>query len=85
MARLPYFLSLAMSAVVGGLNMGDKYSHLGDKKDHWRDTDVLLEGRGAHQVEDLFVSDWNGQGRLTPARASPEMGTSSSRRSASAT
>jgi len=45
------------SAVVGGLNAGNVYSHKGPKEGQkWRDTDVLLEGPAVADCERLFAS-----------------------------
>jgi cardiolipin synthase len=50
------------TAIAGGINVGDHYSHRGPADGHkWRDTDVLVEGRGARDSELLFAQVWNEQ------------------------
>ena len=47
-------------AVIGGLNIGDVYSHkAGETK--WRDTDVLLAGPAVDEGAKLFARLWNEQ------------------------
>lgn len=47
-------------AVIGGLNIGDVYSHkAGEVK--WRDTDVLLAGPAVDEGGKLFAQLWNQQ------------------------
>ena len=47
-------------AVIGGLNIGDVYSHKhGEKK--WRDTDILIEGPAVDDGASLFADLWNEQ------------------------
>lgn len=54
------------SAVVGGINQGDVYSHRGEGP-KWRDTDILLEGPAVNDCEQLFARI---AGRPAPAPAS---------------
>ena len=67
--------------VMGGLNVGNKYSHLyPDRGGHWRDTDVYVRGPVVNQAQMTFVDEWNKQkGRpemtyrpLTPQTAAGE-------------
>ncbi|MDD2806520.1 MAG: phosphatidylserine/phosphatidylglycerophosphate/cardiolipin synthase family protein [Elusimicrobiales bacterium] len=48
------------TAVTGGMNIGDKYSHLNPDSHHWRDTDVLFSGPAAADAERIFAATWNG-------------------------
>ena len=48
------------SAIAGGMNIGDHYSHMG-KSQKWRDQDVLVEGPAAAESERLFAREWNAQ------------------------
>ncbi|MFA5506859.1 MAG: phosphatidylserine/phosphatidylglycerophosphate/cardiolipin synthase family protein [Vulcanimicrobiota bacterium] len=67
-------------AVIGGINLGDVYSHkAGDVK--WRDTDVLLTGPAVDEGSKLFARLWNTQVQGTgksevnlPSAASPITG-----------
>ncbi len=55
------------TAIAGGLNVGDVYSHrAGAQK--WRDTDVKLQGSAVVDCERLFAAVWNTQkkGRNLP-------------------
>ncbi len=48
--------------VMGGLNVGNKYSHLyPDRGGHWRDTDVYVRGPVVNQAQMTFVDEWNEQ------------------------
>lgn len=50
-------------AVVGGINVGDVYSHrYGDVK--WRDTDILMSGPSVADGSRLFADLWNQQAEL---------------------
>ena len=45
---------------VGGINVSDKYINKpGDKKRYWRDTHLRIDGPGVHQLQYLFLCDWN--------------------------
>lgn len=46
-------------AIVGGMNFGDDYSHMGAKK--WRDTDLYYRGRVAAQTARFMAALWNAQ------------------------
>jgi len=49
-------------AVIGGMNVGNKYSHLyPDSGGHWRDTDVYVRGPAVNQAQMTFVDEWNKQ------------------------
>jgi len=60
-------------AITGGMNIGDKYSHLNPDAHKWRDTDVLFSGPAAGDAQRVFSDTWNGvaanQG-LTPMTTS---------------
>jgi len=48
--------------VMGGMNVGNKYSHLyPDSGGHWRDTDVYVRGPAVNQAQMTFVDEWNKQ------------------------
>lgn len=48
--------------VMGGLNVGNKYSHLyPDPGGHWRDTDAYVRGPVVNQAQMTFVNEWNEQ------------------------
>jgi len=48
--------------VMGGLNVGNKYSHLyPDPGGHWRDTDVYVRGPVVNQAQKTFVDEWKEQ------------------------
>lgn len=46
------------TAITGGMNFGDPYSHKGDGP-KWRDTDVLYTGQAAYDTAMIFVREWN--------------------------
>jgi len=46
-------------AITGGMNIGDKYSHLNPEAHHWRDTDVLFTGPAADDAARIFAAGWN--------------------------
>ncbi|MCM2303834.1 MAG: phosphatidylserine/phosphatidylglycerophosphate/cardiolipin synthase family protein [Elusimicrobia bacterium] len=47
-------------AIVGGMNFGDDYSHMGAGK-KWRDTDLYYRGRAAGQTARFMAALWNAQ------------------------
>ena len=52
------------TAVVGGVNLSTKYeSHPPDgaTAEHWRDTDIQIDGPVVAQLQRLFVDHWNAQ------------------------
>ncbi len=50
------------SMVLGGMNVGNKYSHLFPSDEgHWRDTDVYVRGPAVNQAQMTFVDEWNEQ------------------------
>ncbi len=74
------------SAVLGGMNFGDAYSHLPRSAEFeakatapagpgWRDTDVHVGGAAAVEAERVFARVWNGQiasrGLRTPPMPAP--------------
>ncbi len=49
------------SALVGGINLSDRYSNA-DPKDghlHWRDTHLRIDGEGVYHLQYSFLGDWN--------------------------
>lgn len=54
------------SAVVGGMNYGDEYSHKGNSG-KWRDTDVLYTGPAVTESVRVFAEMWNPRAKA-PAR-----------------
>ena len=47
-------------AITGGMNIGDKYSHLNPDAHKWRDTDVLFSGPAVAEASKIFAATWNG-------------------------
>ena len=48
--------------VMGGMNVGNLYSHLyPDKGGRWRDTDIYVKGPAINQAQMTFVDEWNEQ------------------------
>ena len=45
-------------AVVGGINIGNVYSHR-NTEEKWRDTDVLVQGPAVTDSERMFADVWN--------------------------
>lgn len=45
-------------AVTGGMNIGDKYSHLNPDAHKWRDTDVLFSGPAVAEASKIFTETW---------------------------
>lgn len=57
----------------GGLNIANKYLVGAPKLGRWRDTHLKIEGKAAHQLQAIFLADWNfvssqkiGGGQLYP-------------------
>lgn len=58
-----------VTAFVGGINISDKYINCFKKTENekpakrpfefWRDTHVKIEGPGVHQLQYIFLCDWN--------------------------
>lgn len=46
-------------AIAGGMNIGDKYSHMNPSAHKWRDTDVLFSGPAASDADNIFGYTWN--------------------------
>lgn len=58
--------------ITGGMNIGDKYSHMNPDAHKWRDTDVLAAGPAAAEAHKIFAATWNGVAagqNLTPMEA----------------
>lgn len=72
------FIVDGASAITGGMNFGNEYSHRGKivDKDKWRDTDMLIEGPAVAVAEKIFSRTWNRyfklQGKPSPAKMIPE-------------
>ena len=47
--------------IMGGLNIGDAYSHLNPEVLGWRDTDVYMNDGAALRAEEIFAQIWNEQ------------------------
>ena len=68
-------------AIIGGMNFGDDYSHLGVGK-KWRDTDLYYRGRVVAQTARFMAALWNSQvvsqrlphGLMNPDPAAPASG-----------
>ncbi|MBI2387253.1 MAG: phosphatidylserine/phosphatidylglycerophosphate/cardiolipin synthase family protein [Elusimicrobia bacterium] len=68
-------------AIVGGMNFGDDYSHMGAGK-KWRDTDLYYRGRVVGQTARFMAALWNAQvaaqglphGLMTPQAVRPASG-----------
>jgi cardiolipin synthase len=43
---------------IGGMNLGDEYNHQSEKFGFWRDTQVMLKGRGVIGLYNIFIKDW---------------------------
>lgn len=68
-------------AIIGGMNFGDDYSHLGAGK-KWRDTDLYYRGRVVGQTARFMAALWNAQvtaqglphGLMNPVAVRPASG-----------
>ncbi|MDD5301686.1 MAG: phosphatidylserine/phosphatidylglycerophosphate/cardiolipin synthase family protein [Elusimicrobia bacterium] len=68
-------------AIVGGMNFGDDYSHMGPGP-KWRDTDLYYRGRAVGQTARFMAALWNAQvaaqglphGLMTPMAVLPASG-----------
>lgn len=47
--------------IMGGINIGDDYSHMNPDVQGWRDTDLHMQGQVAITADQLFASIWNEQ------------------------
>jgi cardiolipin synthase A/B len=47
--------------IMGGLNVGDAYSHLNPEVSGWRDTDIFMEGDVVQKALMIFSKLWNEQ------------------------
>lgn len=43
---------------IGGLNIGNEYNHKSRRFGFWRDTHLLVEGRGVISLTNVFIKDW---------------------------
>lgn len=43
---------------LGGMNIGDEYMDLGEKKTHWRDTHLRITGSAVQVLQVKFINDW---------------------------
>jgi cardiolipin synthase len=55
-------------AIIGGVNLSSSYESVrfgrsasGKHPEHWRDTDLQIEGPAVAQIQDLFVQHWREQ------------------------
>ncbi|HBE89094.1 MAG TPA: hypothetical protein DDW67_08155 [Elusimicrobia bacterium] len=55
------------TAITGGMNFGDAYSHRGDGA-KWRDTDVRYSGPAAYDTALIFRGEWNAQAAVPGAK-----------------
>lgn len=46
------------SAIIGGMNIANKYMFGGESREGWHDTDVLIRGPGVHDITRYFLIDW---------------------------
>lgn len=64
--------------IMGGINIGDWYSHMNPEVKGWRDTDLHMQGQVARTAGELFATIWNEQLKerkklkLTPVTLSSE-------------
>lgn len=58
------------TAVVGGMNYGDPYSHKGNGL-KWRDTDIVYSGPAAAESARVFAALWNPRVKNPRARITP--------------
>lgn len=45
-------------AIIGGMNIANKYLYGGQSREGWHDTDVLIKGPGVHDITRYFLIDW---------------------------
>ncbi len=59
-------------AVTGGMNVGDKYSHMDPAAHKWRDTDAVFSGPAAGEAARVFAENWNEQAAVHGLSRLPE-------------
>ena len=49
------------SALIGGINLSDRYSNANPAKGqvYWRDTHLRVDGEGVHHLQHAFLCNWN--------------------------
>lgn len=47
--------------IMGGINVGDYYSHMNPEVPGWRDTDIYMEGTIGQRASEIFQKVWNEQ------------------------
>lgn len=43
---------------IGGMNLGDEYNHQSKKFGFWRDTQIMVRGKGVIGLYNVFIKDW---------------------------
>lgn len=43
---------------IGGMNLANEYAHLSKHFGFWRDTHLLVEGKGVQGLKNIFLKDW---------------------------
>jgi len=43
---------------IGGMNLGDEYNHQSERFGFWRDTQILVKGKGVIGLYNVFIKDW---------------------------
>jgi len=43
---------------IGGMNLGDEYNHRSTRFGFWRDTQIMIKGRGVLGLYNIFIKDW---------------------------
>ncbi len=43
---------------IGGMNLANEYNHLSNRFGFWRDTHLLVEGKGVIGLKNIFLKDW---------------------------
>ncbi|MDA3931811.1 MAG: cardiolipin synthase [Tenericutes bacterium] len=43
---------------IGGMNLGDEYNHQSKRFGFWRDTQIMVEGKGVVGLYNVFIKDW---------------------------
>lgn len=47
------------TGITGGINLADEYINIGSKFGHWKDTSILLRGKGVWSLTVMFLSMWD--------------------------
>ncbi|MFP4478492.1 MAG: cardiolipin synthase [Candidatus Izemoplasmatales bacterium] len=43
---------------IGGMNLGDEYNHQSKRFGFWRDTQIMVKGKGVVGLYNVFIKDW---------------------------